>query len=363
MKIIHRYVIREFLESFFFGLLVFSSILLLDQVFQLIDLVLSKGISLLIVIRLFLLILPNIFSLTVPMSALFGIILAYGRLSEDNEITAMRSNGLDYWNFTAPVLVVVLLMSVFLVYFNQYLSPTTHKHFRQIYQEVLTQRPLVKFEEKEITTLGDYRLYVQKVDRASNTLHGVNIYRFSKDEVGVPWRISASSATVAVTPQGVVFYLYNGYWQKSNPSRPDSLVHLTFSNYQFTISLEGNIMPTSQSLREMDINELRREIATYRSKKLPVNFLENELWLRFVLAVAPLAFALTAVPLGIITQRGGRSIGFGVSLLILFGYYTLLVTALNIGEKGFVSPRYILWLPDAATGITGFFLWRRMLKK
>jgi len=363
MKIIHRYVIREFVESFLFGLLVFSGILLLDQVFQLIDMVLSKGIALWVVIKLFLLILPNIFSLTIPMSVLFGILLAYGRLSEDNEITAMRCTGINYPSFTGPLLAVVFILSLFLVYFNQYLSPVTHKQFRQLYQEVLTQRPLVKFEEREITTLGDYRLYVQHVDRTSNVLQGVNIYRFSKDEVGAPWRISASSATVSVTPQAVIFYLYNGYWQKPNPARPDSLVHLVFSNYQFIISLEGDIMPFSQSLREMDFRKLRREIESYRAKKMPTNFLENEFWLRFILAGAPIAFALISIPLGIVTRRGGRSIGFGISLLVLFGYYALLVTALNLGEKDYVRPGIILWLPDAATLIAGIWLWKRMLRK
>jgi LPS export ABC transporter permease LptF len=363
MKIIHRYIIKEFFESFLFGLLVFSSILLLDQVFQLIDLVLSKGIALWVVLKLFLLILPNIFSLTIPMAVLFGILLAYGRFSEDNEITAMRSSGLNYFAFTSPLLVVVLLISLFMVVFNQYLSPVTHRQFRQLYQEVLTQRPLVKFEEREITTLGDYRLFVQKIDRNTNTLHGVNIYRFSKEEVGVPWRISASSATVSVKAESVVFYLYNGYWQKPNPARPDSLIHLTFSNYQFVISLAGSITPFSQSLREMDFRQLRKEIATYRAKQLPTNFLDNEFWLRFVLAGAPIAFAMTAIPLGIITRRGGRSIGFGVSLLVLFGYYVLLVTSLNLGEKGYAPPGLILWLPDLATLITGAFLWKGMLKK
>jgi lipopolysaccharide export system permease protein len=245
MKIIHRYVIREFVESFLFGLLVFSGILLLDQIFQLINLFLSKGISFWMVLKLFVLILPNIFSLTIPMAVLFGILLSYGRLSEDNEITALRCNGVSYRTVTGPVLSVVVILSLFLVYFNQELSPSTHKQFRQIYQEILTQRPLLKFEEKEITALGEYQIYVQNVDKKANVLNGVNIYRFSKDEVGVPWRISASSATLAVNPQAVIFYLYNGYWQKPNPSRPDTLVHLQFSTYQFSIPL-GAALPLCQ---------------------------------------------------------------------------------------------------------------------
>jgi LPS export ABC transporter permease LptF len=363
MKLIHRYIIREFVESFLFGLVVFSCILLLDQLFQLVDLVLSKGISLWIVARLFLLILPNIFSLTVPMAVLFGILLAYGRLSEDNEITALRSNGVKYRSFTMPVVITVALLSGFLLYFNQVLSPITQRQFRTIYQDVLKQSPLVKFDERTITNVGEYRLYVLKVDRTTNSLHGVNIYKFTPGEEGMPWRITASSATVSVSPGAVVFHLYNGYWQKPNPGKPNTLVHLNFSSYVFTIPLGGQLLPNSQSLRELTAAQLRAEIAKYRLKKMPTNFLENEFWLRITLSLAPFVFAIIGIPLGIITERGGKSIGFGISLLVLFVYYLLLVTGLNIGEKGILHPGLVMWLPNITLFGIGIYFWKKMLAK
>ncbi len=363
MRLIYRYVIREFVESFLFGLVVFSSILLLDQIFQLVDLLLSKGIALMIVINLFLLILPNIFSLTIPMAVLFGILLSYGRLSEDNEITALRATGVHYRNFTFPVIVLVAALSVFLVYFNQELSPATHRQFRSLYQDVLTRRPLIKFAERTITDLGDYRLYVQKVDPKTNSLHGVNIYKFKPGEEGIPWRISASSAIVSVTPQAVVFDMYRGYWQQANPKKLNTLVHLTFARYIFSVPIGSQLLPFSQSLREMPSRHLSAEIARYRKKKMATNFLENEYWLRWTLALAPLVFCLIGIPLGIITERGGKSIGFGISLLILFLYYLLLVTALNVGEKGFAPPGLVLWTPNIVGAGAGLWLWRRMLKK
>ncbi|HBU69826.1 MAG TPA: hypothetical protein DEE98_05520 [Elusimicrobia bacterium] len=361
MKILHRYIIREFLESFFFGLAVFSFILLLDQIFQLVNLFLSKGISLFLVAKLFVLILPNIFSLTIPMSVLLGILLAYGRFSEDNEITSMRSAGMGYFSFTSPVLAGVLCLSLFLVFFNQTLSPVTHRQFRQIYKEVLSQHPLVKFEEKTITRVGDYRMYVDTV--AQDGLKGVNIYKFSPSEAGVPWRISAASATVSVGQDAVLFLLYNGYWQKANPAHPENLIHLKFSSYQFTIPLGGEVIPVSQSLREMSGRQLRVEMKAYRDKKMPTNFIETEYWLRWTLAFAPFVFAVVGIPLGIVLERGGRSIGFGISLLVLFAYYLLLVTGLNMGEKGYAAPKYVLMLPNAAAFLAGLWLWRKMLKK
>lgn len=362
MKLLQRYIITEFFESFLFGLAVFSSILLLDQIFQLIDLFLSKGVSIIVVARLFLLILPNIFSLTIPMAGLFGILLAYGRLSEDNEITAIRSSGIPYSVIAYPVLFVVLLLSGFLVYFNQYLSPATHSQFRRIYQQVLTKSPIIKFEEQGITKISDYRLFVNKIDRVSNSLIGVNIYKFSKNENDSAWRISASSAVVAVNPNAVIFNLYNGYWQKPNPARPGNLVHLKYLYYQFTIPIGGSVMPFSQSLREMTATEMKQEINNYRAKKLPTTFLETEYWLRWTLALAPFVFAICGIPLGVVAERGGKSIGFGMSLVVLFIYYFMLVAALNISEKGYFYPGIVMWLPDAVIFAGGLVLWKRMLK-
>jgi lipopolysaccharide export system permease protein len=363
MKIIHKYIIREFVEAFFFGLFVFSGILLLDQIFQLIDLILGKGVPLLTVTKLFFLILPNIFSLTIPMSVLFGILLSFGRLSEDNEITALRSSGFKYMDFSMPIIVLVALICIFLSYFNQYLSPKTYAGFRSIYQQILTKQPLLKFDERAITKLGEYKIYVEKVGSDNNTLYGVNIYKFDRSDNSSAFRISASSAQVTVSESAIIFHLFRGYWQKVNPAMPDSLVHLNFARYTFSIPFGNNVMPMSQSLKEMDAKTLRNEIKQYSLKNMPTNFLENEYWLRWVLAIAPLIFALVAIPLGIITERGGKSIDFGVTLLLLFCYYMLLVIALNIGESGKIPPGLILWLPNLMTLLIGLLFWRQLVKK
>ncbi|MFH1369540.1 MAG: LptF/LptG family permease [Elusimicrobiota bacterium] len=363
MKTLQRYIIREFAESFLFGLLIFSIILLLDQIFQLIDLIISKGVPVLTAGKLFLLIMPNIMSLTIPMAVLLAILLSYGRLSEDNEITAMRSSGLGYLSFTAPILIIVAVLSVLMIYFNQNLTPSTNRQFRQMYKDVLAQRPLVKFEDNSITSIGEYKIYVKEVDKRTDRLLGVNIYRFSAEDTDAPWRITASSAIVSAGAQSVVFCLYRGFWQKPNPSKPENLVHLNFIKYIFSIPMGGQILPISQSLHELTGKELLNEISAYRSKKLPTNFLETQYWLRWALAFAPLVMALVGIPLGIVLERGGKSIGFGVSLALIFAYYILLVIGLNFGEKGLLRPGVILWLPDAALLGTGVWLWKRMLGK
>ncbi len=379
IKKLHLYIIKEFCGAFLFGLVVFSMLLLLDQVFQLVDLFLSKGVALFLVIRLFVFILPNILSLAIPMSVLFGVLIAYGRLSEDNEITAMKANCMDYKTLSVPVIVFVCIISIFLLFFNHFWSPAMHNNFRNLYEEIITKRPLVTFAEKTITKLGDFQIYANKVNSQDNSLAGVNIYKFETKEEEQPsvakssapliqqdegsWRIAASSAAVKVYPNGVQMILYNGYWQRANPSNINNMIHMTFKSYSFYIPLGENIRGQTSSMREMSSVEISKTIKKYRAENLPYTAYTNEFWLRWTFALAPIAFVLIALPIGIMAGKGGKTIGFGMSLGVIFIYYMLLVIAMNLGEKGFVEARVIMWLPNLAVSACGIYLFTKMVKR
>ncbi|MCL2390262.1 MAG: LptF/LptG family permease [Endomicrobia bacterium] len=378
IKKLHLYIIREFCGAFLFGLAVFSMLLLLDQVFQLVDLFLSKGVAFFIVLKLFAFILPNILTLAIPMAVLFGVLIAYGRLSEDNEITAMKANCIDYKTLSVPVIVFVCLISVFLIFFNHFWSPNMHKNFRNLYEEIIIKRPLVKFDEKTIINLGDYQIYANKVNSKNNTMSGVNIYKFENKKkksdnpetsVASPmndsgsWRIAASSASVKVYLNGVRFTLYNGYWQRANPSNINNMIHMTFKSYDFPIPLGDAIKGQSSSLREMDSREILKTIKKYKSQNLPPYAYENEFWMRWIFATAPIAFVLIALPIGIMAGKGGKTIGFGMSLGVILFYYMLLIIAMNLGERGYAPAWFIMWAPNLAVSACGLYLFTKMVKR
>jgi LPS export ABC transporter permease LptF len=371
IKILHRYILKEFIGSFIFGLIIFSAILLLDQIFQLVDLFLSKGVSLGLIAQLFVLIIPNILTLTIPMAILFGALLSYGRFAEDNEITVMKATGITYKTLSMPIIVFVVLMSVGLVYFNHYLSPSTHMYFRTLYKKILTEAPLAKFNAKTITSIGQYKIYAHEVDSKKNTLSGINIYKFekleNKDEQRkadyIPWRIAASYGTIGVERNIVVLTLYDGYWQRTDPNELGCMIHMNFKTYKFTIPLGSSIDFSDISLRELNSKKLRKKIAETSEDKLERNTYTNEYWLRWTVAVAPIVFVLIAIPVGIMAGKGGKAIGFGMSLGVIFIYYLFLVISMNVGEKGYVPSCYIMWLPNLVLAVVGIILFRKMLKK
>ncbi|MDR3256576.1 MAG: LptF/LptG family permease [Endomicrobium sp.] len=377
IKKLHLYIVKEFLASFLFGLVVFSVLLLLNQLFELVDLFFSKGASFFIVVKLFILLLPNILTLAIPMAVLFGVLIAYGRLSEDNEITAMKSSGTNYKTLSIPIIAFVCIISFFLLFFNHFLSPLTHSKFKNSLEEILTKKPLVKFHEKTINELGRYYLYANKVNSKNNTLSGVSIYKFENENINknndkkniLPqndngaWRIAASSATVKIYQGGIQLILYNGYWQKAHPSDINNMLHMTFKSYCFFIPLGDVIKGHISTAHEMSSCEILKTIRTYKEQNLPFIEYEHQFWSRWIFAFAPLVFVLVALPIGIMAGKGGKVISFGMGLGIVSVYYILLMIAITLSEKGYVPTSLIMWMPNIVVTIAGIWLFIKMVKK
>ena len=123
MKILRRYVCKELVGPFLLGLGVFTFVMLMQQIIELTDLVIYKGVSMKIVAQLFLYILPYFLMFTIPMAMLLAALMSFGRLSQDNEITAIQASGTNLWALVWPILVIGLILSIFLAVFNNLISP------------------------------------------------------------------------------------------------------------------------------------------------------------------------------------------------------------------------------------------------
>ncbi|MDR0956720.1 MAG: LptF/LptG family permease [Endomicrobium sp.] len=380
MKKLHSYIIKEFLNSFFFGVMVFSLLLIINIVFDMANLLISKGVPFFLIFKLFIFYIPNILTLSIPMATLFGVLLVYGRLSSDNEITAMKSSGLKYMTLTIPIIIFICVISIFLLFFNHFLAPSINYYQKNIFEKIITKRPLVKFNEKSITKLKDYNIYVNKVKNINNTLLGVSIYKFENKNTDndikstkkrniLPqnddgaWRISASDAKVITLENGIQFTLHKGYWQKASISDINNMLHMTFKTYIFFIPLEKNEKRKNVTISQIKSPELIKIIKTNKKLGLPTEPYEVDLWIRWILAFAPIAFVLIALPIGIMLPKSSKARGLVISLGITIIYYSLLVVAINLGEKHYAPISVIMWIPNFLIAIIGIYLLKKMIKK
>ncbi len=332
--------------------------MVLDHLFELIDLLLNKGVGLRLTLELLFLLLPSSLSLTLPMSTLLAALLTFGRLSENNEITAIRASGLAASAYVRAPITAALLGVCFLFPFNSTWGPHAHAKFRQLFLQILQRNPLVRIEEKTFVEMGDYHLYVERKDKKTKLMTGITIYKTPVS--GAPLRIFADRGQASVDPyHGITFDLQNGRIEEIDPMHPAQWFFTGFKNYILTIPFQSKAQASTRALEEMDNSELRNQIQLFRSKGLPYPLFSSQMHLRWALALTPLLFVTLGIPLAIRLQRGGRSIGFGISLVVLLVYYVLVMGGTGIAQRGVLPAWLSVWIGNVIVAmVSGGLAWR-----
>src|ERR1043166_3109391 len=138
MRILSRYIFKEMLTPTFLGFTFYTSIILMQRLFDMAALIISRSLPGSAVGKLLLYSLPHIIVLTVPMSLLFGILIAVGRLSADSEIVAMRALGISTRTIYRPVFLFSFLMFVLSFYLMNVVLPRGNTQLNQLRAEVFT---------------------------------------------------------------------------------------------------------------------------------------------------------------------------------------------------------------------------------
>jgi len=360
MKILHRYIITEFIPPTLLALFIFTFILIMERLFDSINLLISKGVSLLSVLQLLGYVLPSILVYTIPMAILAGTLICFGRLSSDNEITAIQASGVSLYSIFLPVIILSLIVSIFLVSFNEQIAPRAFNRFRQLYYQIAQRNPILKLEERTFLEIEDYRLYVEKVKQKKGKLSGIIMYQMEED--GFPTLITAQRGNMVCNEQKVLFRLFDGSIQQKDKYDPNKFSITYFKNYDISLDLSQTPPPTAKRIRQMEKSELLREIKKLKRDNIPTHSLEVEYHQRRSLAFASFVFCLIGIPLGIKARKKGKSVGFSLSLGLFLLYWFLLVEGITMGERGIAPPLLGVWIPNLIIGITGTWMIYRTAK-
>jgi len=359
MKLINKYITLELVKSFFMGLIVFSFILLLNSIFQFIDMLVTKYVSVFTVGKLLFYTVLTLVSITVPISLLFSVILTYGRMSEDNEITVLRSSGVNTLKFIWQPLFIGLLAAVFLLWMNTEILPKVQKRFQVIYTTIAKTKPVIKFEPKTFTTVGEYKVYVNETDKLRNRLINVNIYKPLELSIFAKYGIAKY-----IPGKGVKFDLYDGTIHYGTFDNISKISYSKFRNYVTLIPIpEDDTVTVTKTLREFTSKELQSEIQNYKKHNIPATFMETEYYLRWSLSFSAIALIFCGIPVSILLRKGSKSVGLGVCLLIIGVFYFLLITGVTTAEKGRFAAKYIIWLPNIAMLLAGTWFNYRLFRK
>lgn len=277
MLILDRYILRNHIPPYLFSVLVITFVFVTDFILEFIDLFISKGVDLLIVLEVFVLSLGHMFALIIPMSVMPATLMAFGQLSAENEITAMKATGVSLYRMIAPVLVAGALLGVGLVYYQNNILPESNHKLVNLMLDIGKMTPTLEIKENIFSSAIDgYTILVREKNDRTGEIRDVQIFQTRKGMV--PTTILADRGRMYFIEEENVlrFELEDGeIHEMPDPKRIETYRKTLFSHYTLNIqdterglerserSYRGDREMSAAMMRDR-IAELRGEIEGYR---------------------------------------------------------------------------------------------------
>lgn len=355
-RILTLYIIREISSLFLLGIVIFTLVLLMGRLITLTDLVVSHGVPLADVSRMVLYLVPSFLVFTIPMAFLLAVLLAFGRLSADNEIVVIKASGVSLIQMLPPVIVCALVAVLLALGASTIGVPWGNSAFKELSFQILKRNITATIREKTFwDDIPGVVMYTDQYEEQSRTLKGVVIHDGRNPDL--PMTIFARDGAVSSESgsQALLLSLHDGSIHIAGSGGLYRLVH--FGEYSMTVGEKGSGTELSRNEPDMWLSELQRKIddpGTSVKNRLKT---VAEFHSRFTFPCASLVFAILAVPLGIQNRRAGKSGGFTVSIAIILVYYVLMSVVRTLAERGVVHPAVALWIPNLVfLGMGLFFI-------
>jgi len=361
VKRLYLYLLGRVALTTLASILVLTFILVLGNAFQRVfDLLVNHAVPMGLIAKMLLLLIPTALTFTIPWGLLIGILVTFGRMSADHELTALRAAGIGLAPFSAPVILFSLLLTGISFYNNAFLAPSAMTQFKLTLVDLGRNNPTLFIKAQEpIKQFGNLRLYVEH--KMGNRVNDVHLWEVN--DAGIPIRsIRADSGTISanLTDKSMTITLINARQEERGPD-PTEITRietgLRASRLPIKISLE-QLLDTSRVEKNITVwtlDQIRSRLfsETGTLEILPVL---TELQKRLAFSCACFTFALIGIPLAILAGRKETSISFVLSLGVVVAYYLLVVLAMSLKGKAGAYPELIVWAPNFLFQFTGFLL-------
>lgn len=374
VPILYRYISREVAVPFLTALGVFTGLLFLAKSMKLLELVVSRDISIFSILKIFILIIPQFLELAFPMAFLLGLILAFGRLSGDSELIVMRASGINLRQVIRPVVVCAFIVFALSLTISTSVRPWANMELGRTLFQLAKQRLSSGLVAGVFNDLGALTIYAGQVDEGGARL----------SKVLIADRRDVKQQRIFIAKYGQIFS--NEASRTLNLKLYDGSIHegrqldyniTSFDSNSVTISeaelLNEEGSSEDKKANEMSFAELRSSIDRLRAEKggEPNKRIDRllgkqlvEFHRRFALPFSCIAVGLIGVVLGIQPGRGGKSWGLALNLtigiLVITLYYFAMAFSTALAEQLVLPAWMIMWLPNLLFATLAYYLFRRM---
>lgn len=415
-RILPRYFIKEHIGPFFWALITITLIFILNILYRDLGKFLSKGIALPIIFEFLFLNLAWMIALAVPMAVLTATIMAFGRLSADNEITAVRASGVSLYQILIPLLFVGGLITFGLIIFNNHVLPDFNHRARLLAMDIARKKPMINLEAGVIyTDIPDYSILVQSVEEIDSVSYAKNIVIDDQNDNNLIKTIVADSAALRFNSKTgfLDISLFDGEAHEVSFKDPETFKRVGFQKQLLKIAMSDIILSRSQSeyrgdreksaadlMKNVRENEARiaerqkfihqkmlEQISKFDAPRESPAILANliteqqdlrrairadldlingyqksininlvEVHKKYSIPAACMVFILVGAPLGILIRQRGWGVAGGLSFLFFLLYWVCLIGGEILADRQIITPFFAMWTPNIIVGVIAIAL-------
>ncbi|MCH8020713.1 LptF/LptG family permease [candidate division KSB1 bacterium] len=423
IKILPKYLVKEHIGPFCFALLVINSIFILNLIFRELGKFMSKGLSLGTILEFIFLNLAWMIALSVPCAVLTATIMAFGRLSAENEITAIKAGGISLYQILPATLIVSLGVAGALIWFNNEVLPDFNHRTKLLMLDIARKKPLLNLEAGVIyTDIPNYNILGPTIKEINSTTYIENITIDDQTTSNIIKTIIAKVGEITFSEEtGLVeITLLDGELQEIDINNPESFKKVEFTKHVIKIPMTEMLLMRSQSEyrgdrekssaalmegvyknrqrileRRQKLNEtVNQQLSKYiysnskeektldlliqdhqrlnRKIKTDLNLINSykksidrdlvEVHKKYSIPAVCVVFVLVGSPLGILARKRGWAAAAGLSIGFFLLYWAFLIGGESLADRQKISPFLGMWSPNILVGGLGIFLVLRTVR-
>ena len=423
IKILPKYLVKEHIGPFCFALLVINSIFILNLIFRELGKFMSKGLSLGTILEFIFLNLAWMIALSVPCAVLTATIMAFGRLSAENEITAIKAGGISLYQILPATLIVSFGVAGALIWFNNEVLPDFNHRTKLLMLDIARKKPLLNLEAGVIyTDIPNYNILGPTIKEINSTTYIENITIDDQTTSNIIKTIIAKVGEITFSEEtGLVeITLLDGELQEIDINNPESFKKVEFTKHVIKIPMTEMLLMRSQSEyrgdrekssaalmegvyknrqrileRHQKLNEtVNQQLSKYiysnskeektldllildhqrlnRKIKTDLNLINSytksidrdlvEVHKKYSIPAVCIVFVLVGSPLGILARKQGWAAAAGLSIGFFLLYWAFLIGGESLADRQKISPFWGMWSPNILVGGLGIFLVLRTVR-
>lgn len=344
MKIIDKYLIKQFLQTLAFGILGFTFIFIVIDAMENLDDFIDQSVPTMKILHYYVVFAPEIIRLMTPVAILFAAMFTAGKSADRSELTAIKACGVSLFRFMLPFLVTTFFVSLFLIYFGGNVVPMANKTKLNIEQEYLKKNfnftgSNIYFQDSKTRIIS-----ISFFDVNTNRANRISIQEFNAEDLKqMKSRIDAVSLTYDSTKH--IWVASNGIERKfyGRKQNTNYFTSLDIKNLNFSPS---DLLQKQTRPAEMNLSELGDLIKSQKAAGNDPTSTQIEFHSRIAFAMTGIIVVLFGLPISANKRKGGVAAQVGLNILVTFLYLVFMKVSQAFGKNGALNPILTAWFAN-----------------